>query len=77
MLAENTIKDLQRDLQSAKRDSDIWKKRYKELQEQTKKFMTAQQREPELTEKMLNKLLNHTSPVYPKEQKSHYRQTEI
>lgn len=77
LLAESTIKDLQIDLQSTKRDSDIWKKRYKELQKQTKDFVKAQRQSPELVQELLNDLLNHTAPVYPKEPKQHYRQPEI
>lgn len=77
LLAEITINDLQQNLQSAKRDSAIWKKRYKKLQEQTKNFIKAQRQSPELVQKLLNDLLNHTSPVYPKEPKSHYKQPEI
>ena len=77
LLAESKVKDLQRDLQSAKRDSEIWKKRYKELQEQTKDFVTARQKSPELAQELLNELLNHIFPVNPKEPKQHYRQPEI
>ncbi len=77
LLAESKVKNLQRDLQSAKRDSEIWKKRYKDLQEQTKDFIKAQRQSPDLVQELLNDLLNHTSPVYPKEPNSHYRQTEI
>ncbi len=77
LLAESKVKDLQRDLQSAKRDSEIWKKRYTELQEQTKDFVTARQKSPELAQELLNELLNHIFPVNPKEPKQHYRQPEI
>lgn len=77
LLAESKVKDLQRDLQSAKRDSEIWKKRYTELQEQTKDFVTARRKSPALAQELLNDLLNHTSPIYPKEPKQNYRLTEI
>ncbi len=77
LLAENKVKDLQRDLQSAKRDSEIWKKRYTELHKQTKDFIAAKQKSPELAQELLNKLLNHKSPVNPKESKQHYRQPNI
>lgn len=77
LLAESKIKDLQRDFQSTKRDSDIWKKRYKELQEQTKEFIAVKRQSPELAQKLLNELPNHKSPVNPKEPKQHYRQPEI
>ncbi len=77
LLAESKVKDLQRDLQSAKRDLEIWKKRYTELQEQTKDFVTARQKSPKLAQELLNELLNHIFPVNPKEPKSHYRQPEI
>jgi len=77
LLAESKVKDLQRDLQSAKRDLEIWKKRYTELQEQTKDFVTARQKSPKLAQELLNELLNHIFPVNPKEPKQHYRQPEI
>lgn len=77
LLAESKVKALQKDLQSTKRDSEIWKKRYKELQEQTKDFVTAKRKSPELVQKLLNELLNYTPPVIPKETKPHYKQPEI
>ena len=39
--ADTTIKDLQRDLKSARRDAQIWKRRYEELKEQAKDFFAA------------------------------------
>lgn len=77
LLAENKVKDLQRDLQSAKRDSEIWKKRYTELQKQTKEFIAARRKSPKLAQELLNDLLNHISPVNPKEPKQHYKLPEI
>lgn len=77
LLAESKVKDLQRDLQTAKRDSAIWKKRYTELQEQTKDFIAARRKSPKLAQELLNNLLNHIPPVYPEEPKQHYRQPEI
>ncbi len=77
LLAESKVKDLQRDLQTAKRDSEIWKKRYKELQKETKDFIKVQRQSPELAQELLKNLLNHTSPVYPKDPKQHYKQPEI
>ncbi len=77
LLAESKIKDLQRDFQSAKRDSEIWKKRYKELQEQTNDFIAVKRKSPELVQELLNELLNHTSLINNKEPKLHYKQPEI
>lgn len=77
LLAESKVKDLQRDLQSAKRDSEIWKKRYTELQEQTKDFVTARRKSPALAQELLNDLLKHISPVNPKEPKQYYKLPEI
>ncbi len=39
--ADSIIVDLQRDLKSARRDAQIWKRRYEELKEQTKDFLAA------------------------------------
>ena len=77
LLAESKVKDLQRDLQTAKRDSEIWKKRYTELQEQTKDFIAAKRKSPELAQELLNDLLNHNSSVNPKEAQQHYKVPEI
>ena len=77
LLAESKVKDLQRDLQTAKRDSEIWKKRYTELQEQTRDFVKAKRQSPELVQELLNDLLNHISPVNPKEPKQHHKLPEI
>lgn len=77
LLAESKVKDLQQDLQSAKRDMAIWKKRYKELQEQTKDFIAARRKSPELAQELLNDLLNHIPPVNPKEPKQHHKLPEI
>lgn len=77
LLAESKVKDLQQDLQTAKRDSEIWKKRYKELLEQTKDFIAARRKSPELAQELLNDLLNHIPPVNPKEPKQHHKLPEI
>lgn len=45
--ADTTIKDLQRDLKSARRDAQIWKRRYEELKEQAKDFFAAIKKAPE------------------------------
>jgi len=76
LLAKNAVKDLQRDLQSAKRDSEIWKKRFKELQKQTKEFVATKQKAPELAEKLLNELRDYSS-TKSQEPKLHYKQPEI
>lgn len=45
--ADTTISDLQRDLKSARRDAQIWKRRYEELKEQAKDFLDAVRKAPE------------------------------
>ena len=55
--ADNTSGDLQRDLKSARRDAQIWKRRYKELMEQTKDFLTALKKVRGFISKVLHGLL--------------------
>ena len=60
--ADSTIRDLQRDLKSARRDAQIWKRRYEELKEQTKDFIAALKRAPERVRAFISKVL-HTERV--------------
>lgn len=62
--ADTTIKDLQRDLKSARRDAQIWKRRYEELKEQAKDFLTAIKKAPERVMAFLSKVL-HTEHAEP------------
>lgn len=60
--ADSAIRDLQRDLKSARRDAQIWKRRYEELKEQTKDFIAALKRAPERVRAFISKVL-HTERV--------------
>ena len=64
IVADTTIKDLQRDLKSARRDAQIWKRRYEELKEQAKDFLTAIKKAPERVMAFISKVL-HTEQVEP------------
>lgn len=56
--ADTTIGDLQRDLKSARRDAQIWKRRYEELREQTKDFLAALKKAPERVRAFISKILH-------------------
>lgn len=56
--ADSTIGDLQRDLKSARRDAQIWKRRYEELREQTKDFLAALKKAPERVRAFISKILH-------------------
>ena len=62
--ADTTIKDLQRDLKSARRDAQIWKRRYEELKEQAKDFLAAVRKAPERVMAFISKVL-HTEQAEP------------
>lgn len=62
--ADTTISDLQRDLKSARRDAQIWKRRYEELKEQAKDFLTAVRKAPERVMTFISKVL-HTEQAEP------------
>ncbi len=64
IVADTTIKDLQRDLKSARRDAQIWKRRYEELKEQAKDFLAAIKKAPERVMAFISKVL-HTEQVEP------------
>ncbi len=62
--ADSTIGDLKRDLKSAWRDAQIWKRRYEELKEQTKDFLVALKRAPERVREFISKVL-HSERIEP------------
>ena len=62
--ADTTIKDLQRDLKSARRDAQIWKRRYEELKEQAKDFLAAVRKAPKRVMAFISKVL-HTEQAEP------------
>ena len=57
--ADSTIGDLQRDLKSARRDVQIWKRRYEELLEQAKDFLSAVKRAPKRVKDFLASVLQN------------------
>jgi len=57
--ADSEIADLKCQLQSAKRDAQIWKRRYEQLLEQTKDFLAALKRAPEKVRKFISRVLHH------------------
>ena len=67
--ADTTIKDLQRDLKSARRDAQIWKRRYEELKEQVKDFLTAVRKAPERVMSFISIVLHAEQTEPPKVQR--------
>ena len=68
--ADSTIGDLRRDLKFARRDAQIWKRRYEELMEQVKDFLAAVKRAPERVKKFLTEVLQSEQlrPIKTKQQ---------
>ena len=56
--ADSNIRDLKRDLKSARHDAQIWKRRYEELKEQTKDFLAVVKKTPELVRAFISKILH-------------------
>ena len=67
--ADTTIKDLQRDLKSARRDAQIWKRRYEELMVQVKDFLDAIRKAPERVMSFISKVLHAGQAQPPKVQR--------
>ena len=57
-VADSTIGDLKRELKSAQRDAQIWKRRYEELKQQTKDFLVAIKKAPERVRAFISKVLH-------------------
>ena len=64
--ADSTIGDLKRELKSARRDAQIWKRRYEELKEQTKDFLAALKKAPERVMAFISKVLHSEWIEQPK-----------
>lgn len=62
--ADTAISELRRDLKSARRDAQIWKRRYEELKEQAKDFLAAVKKAPERVMAFISKVL-HTEQAEP------------
>ena len=56
--AKAKISDLEQKLENAKRDADIWKNRYEKLKEQTKDFIKATLKAPELVMELIKNVLS-------------------
>ncbi|MBD5160903.1 MAG: recombinase [Oscillibacter sp.] len=69
VVADSTIGDLKRDLKSARRDAQIWKRRYEELKEQTKDFLAAIKKAPERVKTFVSKILHSERLEQPKVQR--------
>ena len=67
--ADITISDLRRDLKSARRDAQIWKRRYEELKEQAKDFLAAARKAPERVTLFLSRVLNTEQAEPPRVQR--------
>ena len=67
--ADTTISDLQRNLKSARRDAQIWKRRYEELKEQAKDFLAAVRKAPERVMAFISKVLQTEQAEPPRAQR--------
>ena len=67
--ADSEVADLKRQLQSARRDAQIWKQRYEELKEQTKDFLAAIKKAPERVKTFISKILHSERLEQPKVQR--------
>ena len=67
--ADTTIKDLQRDLKSARRDAQFWTRRYEELKEQAKDFLAAVRKAPERVMSFISNVLHAEQTEPPKVQR--------
>ena len=56
--AKAKIPDLEQQLENAKKDADIWKNRYEKLKEQTKDFIKATLKAPQLMMELIKNILS-------------------
>ena len=68
IVADSEVADLKRQLQSARRDAQIWKRRYEQLLEQTKEFLVALKKAPEKVKEFISKVLHVKQIEQPKVQ---------
>lgn len=77
IIQENQISRLKDELESTRKGSDIWRRRYETLYEQTKDFIAALKRSPEIVKEFIKKILQpeksvpHT--IYKTRDNSHER----
>lgn len=64
--ADSEIADLKRQLQSARRDAQIWKRRYEQLVEQTREFLAALKKAPERVKEFISRVLHVKQIEEPK-----------
>lgn len=63
IIQENQISRLKDDLATARRGSDIWRSRYEALYEQTKEFIAALRRSPEIVIEFIRRILQPEKSV--------------
>lgn len=63
IIQESEISRLKDDLATARRGSDIWRSRYEALYEQTKEFIAALKRSPEIVREFIRKILQPEKSV--------------
>ena len=66
--ADSEVAELKHQLQSARRDAQIWKRRYEQLLEQTKEFLAALKKAPERVKEFISKILHVRQIEQPKVQ---------
>lgn len=63
IIQESEISRLKDDLATARRGSDIWRSRYEALYEQTKDFIAALKRSPEIVKEFIRRILQPEKSV--------------
>ena len=66
IVADSEIADLKHQLQSARRDAQIWKRRYEQLVEQTREFLAALKKAPERVKEFISRVLHVKQIEEPK-----------
>lgn len=56
--SDATIYELKRQLTSARRDAEVWRSRYENLREQTRDFLAAVKKAPELVRQLIDRVLH-------------------
>ncbi len=77
IIQESQITDLKNQIDSAKHDISIWKKRYEALQEQTKEFLEAMKKAPEQIKAFIHRIIHSERNVSQTERKSRNNSKEI
>ncbi len=77
IIQESQITDLKNQIDSAKHDISIWKKRYEALQEQTKEFLEAMKKAPEQIKAFIQRIIHSERNVSQTEHKRRNNSQEI